>query len=211
MEFFFFINFNQYLLKKYQESEDQLRLISKIEGQFNVLWEKDIFKLEALNHISLIDEDIITPIEIISKLIEFITSPESINLNQIYVESHSFLLKHFLKYKTTYDRDAFKYYKKLFSTPFVSNVKFLMENKLLKKHNINGIIDLVYLICIHDYIIFIDSNSDKKFLSKLITIDSNSINCLIEKSKNNENLNQLSKSNLEEIEKFFFDYKIPEN
>ena len=86
-----------------------------------------------------------------------------------------------------------------------------MENKLLKKHNINGIIDLVYLICIHDYIIFIDSNSDKKFLSKLITIDSNSINCLIEKSKNNENLNQLSKSNLEEIEKFFFDYKIPEN
>lgn len=86
-----------------------------------------------------------------------------------------------------------------------------MENKLLKKHNINGIIDLVYLICIHDYIIFNDSNSNKKFLSKLIAIDSNSINCLIEKSKNNENLNQLSKSNLEEIEKFFFDYKFPEN
>jgi hypothetical protein len=86
-----------------------------------------------------------------------------------------------------------------------------MENKLLKKHNINGIIDLVYLICIHDYIIFNDSNSNKKFLSKLIAIDSNSIKCLIEKSKNNENLNQLSKSNLEEIEKFFFDYKFPEN
>ncbi len=78
---------------------------------------------------------------------------------------------------------------------------------LLKKHNINGIIDLVYLICIHDYIIFNHSNNNQKFLSKLIAIDSNSINCLIEKSKNNENLKQLSKSNLEEIANFFLTTK----
>lgn len=122
---------------------------------------------------------------------------ETSNYQSVYNNVYSILLNLILKYQCI-DAKAIKFYSRLLDHNLV--VKFRLENiNELSLSRLNCLIDVIYLLSVHDYIMIKANRKSREFLLVKINLDKNLLNLIIVIKKASNFLSQSTYSKIIQI------------